>query len=108
MLKTCDTYLRHHNKQTKEPMLMALIGQAEPWQQVDTDVVHLNGKDPLTYSNYPEEAQLFSPVVSPLENLKCYLLPVTLARLGKGMYSLTRADPDYLICMLRSNYSHSY
>uniref|UniRef100_A0A3B4WVJ3 Integrase catalytic domain-containing protein n=1 Tax=Seriola lalandi dorsalis TaxID=1841481 RepID=A0A3B4WVJ3_SERLL len=63
MIQKCETCLKHHYKQTKEPILIADLPTA-PWQKVGTDLFHLHGKDDLLgidyYSNYPEVAQLSS------------------------------------------------
>ncbi|XP_061129807.1 uncharacterized protein K02A2.6-like [Syngnathus typhle] len=63
MTQQCETCLKHHYKQTKEPMLIVDPPTA-PWQKVGTDLFHLHGKDYLLvidyYSNYPEVAQLSS------------------------------------------------
>ncbi|XP_026050672.1 uncharacterized protein K02A2.6-like [Astatotilapia calliptera] len=63
MIQKCETCLKHHYKQTKEPILAADLPTA-PWQKVGTDLFHLDGKDYVLvidyYSNYPEVAQLSS------------------------------------------------
>ncbi len=63
MIQKCETCLKRHYKQTKEPMLIADL-PTEPWQKVGTDLFHLHCKDYLLvtdyYSNYPEVAQLSS------------------------------------------------
>ncbi len=67
MISTCNTCLKHHYKQTKEPMLVTDVPTG-PWQKVGTDLCHLNGKDYLVvidyHSNFPEIAQLSSTSAS--------------------------------------------
>uniref|UniRef100_A0AAR2KRY5 Gypsy retrotransposon integrase-like protein 1 n=1 Tax=Pygocentrus nattereri TaxID=42514 RepID=A0AAR2KRY5_PYGNA len=60
MVLNCPTCLKHHDKQPKEPMILADL-PAQPWQRVGTDLFHLDGKNYLLVidlSNYPEIALL--------------------------------------------------
>ena len=63
MVSSCNTFLKHQSKQTKEPMKITDLPD-EPWQKVGTDLFHLDGKNYLLVidylSNYPEIALLTS------------------------------------------------
>ncbi|MGH0128263.1 UNVERIFIED_CONTAM: hypothetical protein FKN15_034099 [Acipenser sinensis] len=63
MIGKCETCLKYHKKQAREPMMVADLPTV-PWQKVGTDLFHLNGKDYLLvidyFSNYPEMALLSS------------------------------------------------
>lgn len=77
MIQKCETCLRHHYKQTKEPMLIADLPTA-PWQKVATDLFHLHGEEYLLvidyYSNYSEVLQLSSTSAqSVITHMKVFL-----------------------------------
>lgn len=61
MVSTCDTCLKHHAKQQKEPMIITDPPDG-PWQKVGTDLFFLDGRNYLLVidylSNYPEIALL--------------------------------------------------
>ena len=63
MVSSCETCLKHHAKQQKEPMVTTDL-PAVPWQKVGTDLFHLDGKNYLLvidyFSNFPEIALLSS------------------------------------------------
>ena len=63
MVSSCETCLKHHAKQQKEPMVTTDL-PTMPWQKVGTDLFHLDGKNYLLvidyFSNFPEIALLSS------------------------------------------------
>lgn len=63
----CETCIKHHNKQAREPMLLANLPTA-PWHKVGTDLYHMHGKDYLLVTDYcsnvPDVEQLSSTLAA--------------------------------------------
>lgn len=99
----CETCIKHHYKQAREPMLLANLPTA-PWQKVGTDLFHMHGKDYLLVidycSNFPEVEQLSNTNGH-------YTLVKFFARHGIPQYVVSDNGPQYA-CGEFSTFAKAY